>query len=112
MSSVSKAKCGGPLVFFGLRLTSAVRDCQHDGGDPGHLTAAGIEDHLNFLEEDSDRLGTRIGEANRNEGPDHHHPTPATLRGCVALRPSKGNWHFSSVMLACMGENKQAKYFH
>lgn len=86
--------------ILGLPLTSAVRDRQHDGGDPGHLTAAGIEDHLDFLEEDSDRLGSRVGEADRDEGPYYHHPTPATLRGGVALRPTKGNWHFFSGMMS------------
>lgn len=107
MSSFNKPTWG--CFYFALQLTSTVHDCQHDGGDPGHLAACHIEDHLDFFEEDSDGLWKRIGEANRDEGPDHYHPSPATLGRCVALRTTNGRRHFPSVTGICAAEKAANK---
>lgn len=76
-------------------LTSCVHDSKHDGGDPGHLTACGVEDGLYFLEEHGDGLGEGVGESDRNEGTSDHCPTPAPLRRGVAHGTSDSRWHGS-----------------
>lgn len=81
---------------LGPELTSAVHDSQHDGGDPRHLAAGHVENHLDLFEEDGDGLGEGVGEADRDEGPDHHHPAPAALGWRVALRTARRRRHFHS----------------
>lgn len=76
-------------------LTSSIHDSKHDGRDPGHLTAVGIEDHFNFLEEHSDGLWEGVGETDRNEGSKHYGPTPATFRRGVSHRTSNCRCHGS-----------------
>lgn len=61
------------------RLTRGVHDRQHDGGDPGDLTVAGVEDDLDVLEEDRDGLGEGVGEADGDEGSEDHGPAPAAV---------------------------------
>lgn len=80
----------------GQQLTSAVHDSQHDGGDPRHLAAGHIENALDFFKEDGDGLGEGVGEADGDEGPAHHHPTPAALRWRVTLRTAHGRSHVHS----------------
>lgn len=76
----------GVVYYFIFQLTSSVHDCQHDGGDPGHLAAGAVEDDLDLLEEDSDGLGKGKGEPDGDEGSHHHRPAPATLWRSIAHR--------------------------
>ncbi|KAJ8249761.1 hypothetical protein COCON_G00229770, partial [Conger conger] len=57
-----------------------IHDGQHYGGDPGDLAVRGVEDLLDVLEVDGDGLGEGVGEADGDEGAEHHGPAPAPVR--------------------------------
>ena len=57
------------------------------------MTCAGIEDQFNISVEHSDALGKGKGETNRDEGTNHHCPTPAPLWRSVPHRTSNSRRH-------------------